>query len=377
MGDVDGADGYAEILSGGHARSGPTMGLYLWRYSGSNWAQQTITTEGSYGGVALADVTGDKILDAVAAGDSGWGGGSVDGVVIWKGVLIGSVLSFTQLTSPYSTTSSDSVAAGDIEPDGDVDLVLGTNGAGIKVFVNDGSPTPYWTTISISQSGETTGVALGDLNNDNHLDITATNYNGNNARVFLCTGTAPVTYGSAHTSGLSTGTAFGIGVADFNADNKNDLAIGSRGGFDVYLGNGCSGADNTWWTAGTVSASGSGDRMQVAVGDINKDSKIDVVCASGSGIVVLENDGTGSFTKVNPTGVPASGSYYGCCLLDWDGDGDLDLAACGWGNGVHFYQNDLYAVSELPSPALALAVICGVAIFILPFARSKKPTYPR
>jgi len=374
MGFVDN-DGYAEIISGDGGRSAGTKGLYLWQYDGSTWNKQTVEADGCYGGVKLADITGDGILDIAAAGESFWSYNSNSkGVLLWKGSYSGSTISFSPLPSPYSSTSSDDVDVADIDGDGHNDIVLGTHGDGIKVFINDGNDPPSWTTIPLTATSETSGVAIGDLDGTSGLDIVATPWGGQSSRVFLCSGLSPVTFDTAHTSGLGTGTAYGISINDFNGDTKIDLAIGTGNGFKVYLGNGCSGPDTSWWTPGTVSGgTGSSTRMQVTSGDINKDGYMDIAFASGSGIVVLENDGTGSFTKVNPVGIPTSSSYYGCCLFDWDKDGDLDLAACGWGRGVHFYQNNMYSVPELAGSVGAVLIFCPLAALVLLLKAYRRP----
>ena len=364
MGDIN-KDGYAEILSGANKRTGPTTGLYIWQYSGSSWAKQTVSSTGSYGGVALADVTGDGVLDIIAAGETGWSGDSnAKGLILYKCTYSGATISFSSLTSPYSSKSTDCVAAGDLDGDSDKDIAMGTAGGGIQVFINGGGAPPSWgTPIAITATGETTGIALGDLNADGRLDIVATNYNNPQpARVFLCSASSTVSYGSAHTASLPAGEHFGIGIADFNKDSKADIAIGTRsGGVKVVVGNGCSGADTTWWTAKTVPSLGSGDKAQLAVGDINMDGNMDIAVAiDGGGAGVLENDGTATFTKATVTGLPTSGSFYGCCLADFDGDGDLDMALCGWGSGVHFYGNDKLVAPEFGFAGLGI-MICGVA----------------
>lgn len=366
MVDVDGIDGYAEILSGGgRYNTGSPSGLYFWQYSGSSWGKNTITSSGYYGSVALADVTNDGDLDALAAGETAWSGGSVAGLVIYKGSHTGSSITFSSFASPYTSASGDSIAVGDIENDNDNDIVLGTNGDGIKVFLNDGSNPPSWSTLSLTATSETTGVAFGDLNNDGRLDVVATNYNSANSRVYLCSSSGPVSYGSAHTAGLATSTGYGIGIWDFDGDGFKDLAIGTGSGVMVYFGNGCQGADTTWWTSGTNYPVGADRRMQIAIGDINNDGRKDIAVAtgySGAGIGVLENGGSRTFTSINPSGIPTSGSYFGCCLCDWDTDGDLDMAICGWGTGVHFYSSDLN-IPEFGHPEIV--VLVGTAIMIV------------
>ena len=352
MGDVN-KDGIAELLSGGHEHGGgsPT-GLYLWQYSGSTWNRQTINSTGSYGEVALCDVTNDGILDAV---------GTISeigvGMHIFKGSYSGATISFDELTSPFTYSSTDGLAIGDINKDGHNDIVMGTWWAGIQILVNDGNNPPSWTNISIPYITETTGVALADVNNDSKKDIVAAHWLSSNATVYLCTGINPITYDNGHSNGLDIGpNAFGVAVSDFNDDGKKDLVIAADSGLKVFLGNNCYGTESTWWTPSLVTDSSTPYRMQVSVGDINKDSYKDIIYASGSGVVILQNDGTGKFSRQIPTGLPASGTYSGCYLYDWDGDGDLDIAACGWGNGVHFYRNDLTCVPEISNILLVLII---------------------
>jgi hypothetical protein len=80
--------------------------------------------------------------------------------------------------------------------------------------------------------------------------------------------------------------------------------------------------------------------MQVCVGHLNKDGKADIVSSSASGILVLLNNGAGRFTVSPNTGLPQKGEYSGCCLFDWDGDGDLDVACSSFqGLGIRFFKN--------------------------------------
>lgn len=363
MGDVNN-DGIAELLSGGHEYGGGTpSGLYLWQYSGSGWTRQTLNNTGSYGQVALADVTNNGILDAI---------GTLTltdiGMRLFKGSYSGSSISFTELPMPFNYSSMDGIAIGDINGDGHNDMVVGTWWAGIQVLVNDGNNPPSWTNISIPHLMETTGVALADMNGDGKKDIIAACWTSMNATVYLCTGTKPITYDSGHDTGLGVGVwGFGVAAADFNGDGHMDIAVAANPALHVFLGNGCNDPETGWWHESGVTDSGTPERMQVAVGDINGDGYKDIAYGSASGIDMLENDGFGNFTRVTPSGLPASGKFYGCCLYDFDKDGDLDLAASGWGAGVHFYRNDMYAAPEFPSTAVSIFLIACTAITLFIF----------
>ena len=373
MGDVN-KDGYAEIASG---RGKGNSGICVWQYSGSSWSKDVVNATGNWGGVKLVDITGDGVLDLIAVGENGWQGGDAGGMVIYKGSYVGAIITWTELHSPYvSSTSCDGLAIGDIEGDGDMDIAVATHGDGVKVFLNDGGSTPTWTTYSLNTGHfEDTGIALGDLNKDNRLDIVTTSYFDDNIiTVYLCSGSGAVSYDSGHLcSAFVTEAAFGIQIEDFNKNGDKDLAIGTRShSLKVYWGNGCSGGDDSWWADAGVPSTGGGDNLQVAIGDLNKDGWTDIaVAVDGSGVGILENN-AGTFTKVAPTGIPITGKWYGCCLYDWDNDGDLDLAACGWGTGVHFYESNQAVAPEFPIATITLLLTCSMALVILATTRRKR-----
>jgi hypothetical protein len=61
--------------------------------------------------------------------------------------------------------------------------------------------------------------------------------------------------------------------------------------------------------------------------------------------MVLLNRGSGRFSPRLTAGLPTKGEYSGCCLFDWDGDGDLDLACSSFqGLGIRFFRNQLVKV---------------------------------
>ena len=68
-------------------------------------------------------------------------------------------------------THTQSIALGDIDGDGDLDLVCGNSGQASRLYLNDGGAlqtSPAWTS---SQANQTTSVVLGDVEGDGDLDI--------------------------------------------------------------------------------------------------------------------------------------------------------------------------------------------------------------
>src|SRR5260221_8255101 len=74
-------------------------------------------------------------------------------------------------------------------------------------------------------------------------------------------------------------------VADFNGDGKGDVAFSSGRGTQIYLGRG----DGTFIEPGTSVAPDSCEQL-VAIGDVNRDGKPDLICATS--VLLGKGDGT-------------------------------------------------------------------------------------
>jgi len=247
---------------------------------------------------------------------------------------------FTQLPSPFKDAACDDVAVADIESDGDLDIAVSTGGKGVQVFVNDGKAAFRRIELA-TENYEDTGIAFGDVNHNGRLDIVASNHPGKNLRLFMCSAKGAVSYDGRHTEGLevSPGIGYRIVVADFNGDRFNDMAVGTASGLRLFLGNGCRGETGNWWRESSFPKHGS-HAMQVTARDLNNDARPDLSFASNAGVSVFLNEGTEGFSKYSSAGIPDKGEFSGCCLFDWEGDGDLDLAGSGLtGLGVRFYRN--------------------------------------
>lgn len=334
MADID-QDGRAEILSGCREAQ---EGLYLFSYKNKRWTRMQITAQGQYGGVALGDVTGDGMPDALAARN-----GHEDrlkGLEIYASVIQNGTIAFASCQRPYTSRVCDDLTVGDVESDGDLDIALATGGEGVKILLNNGNASSFRELTLATDTYEDTAIALADLNRNQRLDVVVTNHPGKPPRVFLCSGKGTVAYSSAYVDSLNIPATIGYktAVADFDADGHVDLAIGTNSGLEAFLGNSCQGAESSWWRL--VSMPSSSQTMQVCVGDLNGDGQTDIVTSSDRGMLVLLNRGTGQFIISTNTGLPQQGEYSGCCLFDWEGDGDLDVACSSFqGQGIRFFEN--------------------------------------
>jgi hypothetical protein len=180
-----------------------------------------------------------------------------------------------------------------------------------------------------------TAVVTADFNNDGKLDLATSNYDEATGD-----GTVSVLLGNGDggfqpAQGSATGPyPFSLAAGDFNADGKFDLATANYDYDDVndisiLLGNG----DGTFAAPVALNAS-EAYSWSIATGDLNADGKPDLVVTSddeflGGYVSVLLGHGDGSFAAATTYG-PYYGQIFSPALVDFNGDGKVDVAVAGW-----------------------------------------------
>jgi hypothetical protein len=321
LGDVDG-DGDLDLQSQGGAQ---------WRLYLNDGAGGFTAAPASYwssaasanGWSAFADFDGDGALDAIAGANTG---------VRWRRNLGGSFAA-PALLSTLGTTGLRSAAFGDFDGDGFVDLVFeGT--AGAHRVVRGGAAGPAVDPPPSSLAGTVASLMAGDVNGDGFDDVVRVSDDPPGAadfpapsvvrlRLGSSTGLGPPSFVASHAADARSGEAAG----DFDGDGDLDLVLTPLfGESSLLLADGAGGFARAPQPLPPVP----GADAVLPPADVDGDGDSDVVVAWTNGTTaklgLLRNDGRGEFAT-NPELVAAFPGFStgAVAWADFDGDGALDL----------------------------------------------------
>jgi streptogramin lyase len=185
-------------------------------------------------------------------------------------------------------------------------------------------------------------VAVGDFNNDDRLDIAATN--ANNIYVGVILGySMPFAMTVMYATGNGS-APYSVNVGDFNNDNRLDVIVANSGTNEVgvLLGFG----DGTFAGITTYSAGDGSNPHCVTSADLNNDDRLDIIVANygTNNIGVLLGYGNGFFANITIFLIDDSSHPFWVTFADFNNDNQLDIAVAnsdsnnivillGYGNG--------------------------------------------
>ena len=318
LGDIDN-DGDLDLLT-----SNGLFGMFSYLNNGTGvFTPNRNTVIGNTPSCAtLADVDGDGDLDLL--------GGDADNPTIAIALNDGTgIFGFMGLPAQNLIVGNQpmSVTTGDIDADGDLDMVCANYGSNsVSIGFNNGNGL-FGGTVNLGVGTQPTTVQLADIDSDGDLDILTTSRNTNAVVVRLNNGAGS----------FSTGPTIGVGaapsdlaLADIDRDGDLDLLVTNASGasVSVRLNNGFGAFAGTTTLALPAGSTPTG----LGAGDVDADGDLDLVVAQGTGgqVITYLNNGFGTFTRQYAALELASTSFgpavtLGVTLGDVDGDGDLDV----------------------------------------------------
>ncbi|MHC4671805.1 MAG: FG-GAP-like repeat-containing protein [Planctomycetota bacterium] len=220
-----------------------------------------------------------------------------------------------------------SLAWGDYDNDGDLDLAMAGDsdeGPISKIYRNDGGGV--FTDINAGLTGETgRSLAWGDYDNDGDLDLVIA---GGGSKIYRNDGEDVFIDINANLTGIYGGS---LSWGDYDNDGDLDLVIVAGRIYPPIIYRNDGNGIFTDINAGMMDP----ENFSVSWGDYDNDGDLDLAIARWNS-KIYRNDGEGVFTDINAdlTGVGGGSLSWG----DYDNDGDLDLAIAGWDSKI--YRND-------------------------------------
>jgi hypothetical protein len=282
--------------------------------------------------LATADVNADGHLDLVTANNFG------DNVTVLLGTGTGSFAPAAGSPFLFSAGSGPTcVAIGDVNADSRPDLLVGTTTIGLVVLLGNGTGgfapaagSPFFIATSVYPQD----LALGDMNEDGHLDVISGNYSAagvDNVAILLGTGTGSfaLTPDSPFSTGLNH-ISYGVAVGDLNGDGHLDLTTANYASNSVSVALGDGTAFFPLFSTITYPTTGNGGFVySIALGDANGDGRLDIVATNTNRdeVALLLNSGTGTFAMAPnaPFFMGLNNSPVAAQLRDMDGDNRADL----------------------------------------------------
>ena len=293
-----------------------------------------VVARGSSSAIGVAFGTGDGTLRAplsFAGGLTGFDAGDFDGdgnadiingfpLTFLRGLGNGT---FAPPGPPIADLNLGQIVATDLNGDDKLD-VLATSGypteVGVYTFLGNGDGTfqmAQFTDVGFSSPWP----AIADFNSDGQMDVAVTDLSGQLA-ILLGKGDGSfepaIYYQTADTPQNPI-------TADFNLDGNPDLAISHTfgGTVSIYLGHG----DGTFDSPLMISSRGA---LYLAAGDVNRDSKPDLVVGGGNGLNLFLGNGDGTFQAAQSI----YSDYGPVKVADLDRDGNRDVIVSGPQDGV-------------------------------------------
>ena len=251
------------------------------------------------------------------------------------------------------------IVCGDINGDGDNDIVVSSRneGTNVSVLINDGSNN--FDHLLIDDTYMPYKMNTTDLNGDGYLDIVATDYSSDSGGTVWFKNNGSLSNPGFTKNDIATysmnskfSIMTGVYCSDIDGDSDIDVLTSCKKDDSLYWFENNGSISNTGFTEHAIFSNG-WDLYMNACYAVDYDSDSDVDTFSGqlfSEFGVNVNDGSESFTSYNYSGY----TVESCDSGDIDNDGDIDIifAEQQWDQYIWIFYNDLSEQNTINSVSI-------------------------
>lgn len=282
--------------------------------------------------IASADVDLDGDYDIILAA-------AEDNEIIWLRNDRGSPIKWKKISVGINFYGAKSVSVGDIDNDGDIDIVgCASDAAQIAVWYNSGGNPITWTKKAVRYNYLWAHeVSLSDIDNDGDLDILGASSNLNQINLFKNMGGNPIAWDETIIAEVFT-QAKSVCAGDIDCDGDEDIVAASLLDNQIAW---WQNKGNNLWSKSVISFPFNGAH-KVQLIDLNDDGLLDVLSAGwyAGQIAWWKNNGGNPITWTKQ--IITSNFKRTCAAAagDIDGDGLIDVAGTAQeGNQVAWWKN--------------------------------------
>lgn len=279
----------------------------------------------------LGDLDGDGDLDLVVSNIN-------DGLDVWYNDGTGVFGSPLTLVTSTPGVQGRAMYLAPMDDNDSLDIVYNIANDDLRVYLNDGSGSfPSQMTVNYFVGSSFLGeIVVGDFNNDGFFDVANSGYFDSNTSVFLNQAGASLDFDASYAA--SAGVE-GFQVADFDNDFDLDIQLENR----IMRNDGA----GTFTVEAVIPGSSATARKlstdRFLPGDTNYHT---VSLTSSGGNDFFRNNGAGSFTKVDLSDFEVGEIYLESGDMDADGDPDL-LVTADAGRQWNVVVNDSFGTSPI------------------------------
>ncbi len=296
--------------------------------------------------IAVGDFDNDGMVDVAKNG--------TNLVKVHRNLLTGpstiSTSSFNSGTDFAISGSPKSIIVEDINADGKLDIITGSS-TGISILLNNssGSGVISFSSATTIPSSYANNVRVADFNGDGKLDIVS--LRSNSVAIYKNTSTSSFSLDTVQLVNCTsvTSNGVGMGIADFNKDEKPDIVV-CNGSLTEILINSSTSSTISFSTSFSISGGGS----SLIVGDFDNDNDNDIYTNNRFFInnYVSGSIASGNFSTYTQTSDPGASAFS---IADFNGDGRVEIfVGTTWDSGRVLIQGSLPTANNSLSSSVSL-----------------------